>query len=300
MVMVDNAWDWLANLERLWPFKTTRDGVKYVAGATGWGLLWSSLGSSPYFTTMGLWPAPEPQQVWDYVNRLPHLDEALDGAARHDPLLPNRRRVGSIFKEQFPEGKDRIAFSMSVRWLASSDERCFEDVIAAVKEVVTEVPGIPAPVVEQQAILFALSLMSWAYDEAGLQRFLHKGGMQEAGRRTHLALLRAIERAASRELGANRGRTVRPDFVVSLEREREEGRDYSLFDRGFEEVEWRMQLESVAINAPPAQRDALGIYLEAEKTGTSINETAKAHGRDPATVRNNFKALSRKHRRLPK
>jgi hypothetical protein len=280
VIVVDKEPDWLESLEGLWPFETHRHAVRYLAGAVGYCLLWCLVV-----------PEAERQQVWDRVELLPHLDEACCAVLQQGGWLPTRGRVGRIITEQFKEREERRAFAMSIRWLVSDDTPYTEYVAKETVGVAKEVFGMRTSVMGQEAMIFALWMMSFAHDDTFGRDF--EGRFSEAGRRIHSAFRRAIERAANRELGANRGRTV---TLLSLEELGENGPEDSMFSQGFEEVEWRMLLESVTQNASPAQREAVEIYLEAGKTGSSIKETATAHGRDPAAVRNNFMAFSRKYR----
>lgn len=64
--------------------------------------------------------------------------------------------------------------------------------------------------------------------------------------------------------------------------------------RGYEDVDARMVLEAIHDSLAPAQKEALEMYLEAEISGRTIANVARAWGKDPNLVRNNFQALKRK------
>ena len=63
--------------------------------------------------------------------------------------------------------------------------------------------------------------------------------------------------------------------------------------RDYEEIEALMDLEAIRLAAPPAQRDAIDIFLEAEQAGVPVAEICHERGRDPNLVRNNLQALKR-------
>jgi hypothetical protein len=61
--------------------------------------------------------------------------------------------------------------------------------------------------------------------------------------------------------------------------------------QAFEKAESLMMLESIYNAAPPAQREALELHYEAEKTGRFLADLCRERGKDPNLVRNNFQAL---------
>jgi hypothetical protein len=62
---------------------------------------------------------------------------------------------------------------------------------------------------------------------------------------------------------------------------------------GYEEVDQRLTILAIYEAAPPAQREALILYLSAQTAGRSVADTCRQYGRDPNVVRNNFQALKR-------
>jgi len=56
-------------------------------------------------------------------------------------------------------------------------------------------------------------------------------------------------------------------------------------------VEQRQVLQELLDELPAAQREAVGIHLEAQKSSRTVADVARERGRDPNLVRNNFAAL---------
>ena len=65
----------------------------------------------------------------------------------------------------------------------------------------------------------------------------------------------------------------------------------------YDEIEQRLLLDTISDQAPPAQREAIEIYLEAARSGRSIQDVSSERGRDPVVVRNNMAALKRRLRK---
>ena len=63
---------------------------------------------------------------------------------------------------------------------------------------------------------------------------------------------------------------------------------------GYEQIDWRLTLEAVHNEAPPAQQEAMEVYIEASTSGRSVHDVSKERGRDPVVVRNNLAALKRR------
>ncbi len=67
-------------------------------------------------------------------------------------------------------------------------------------------------------------------------------------------------------------------------------------ENGFQEADARLRLEQLIIVLPEKQREAVEFQWEAENSRLSLEEVARGHGKDPARVRENFKAVQRKYR----
>ena len=67
--------------------------------------------------------------------------------------------------------------------------------------------------------------------------------------------------------------------------------------QGYEEIDQRMVLQAVYNNAPNAQQEAMRLYWDAEVSGDTVADLARAQGKDPNVVRNNFQALKRRVKR---
>lgn len=65
---------------------------------------------------------------------------------------------------------------------------------------------------------------------------------------------------------------------------------------GYADVDARLTLEALLRDVPSKQREAVELYLEAERTGISVEELARRRGLKGVTVRNNFKAFANKQR----
>jgi len=68
----------------------------------------------------------------------------------------------------------------------------------------------------------------------------------------------------------------------------------SLSMRGYEEIDWRLEYEALRDGLPPEQRKAVERYLEAKRTGDTIDDVCNRYGDNPVTVRNNFHEVKRK------
>lgn len=61
--------------------------------------------------------------------------------------------------------------------------------------------------------------------------------------------------------------------------------------QGPEEVDLRMTLDRIRESAPPAQQEAMDLYLESLESGKPLADICRELGKDPNLIRNNFQAL---------
>lgn len=61
----------------------------------------------------------------------------------------------------------------------------------------------------------------------------------------------------------------------------------------YEAAEWRMMWQACHDAAPPAQREAMQLYHEADETGRPLAELRRERSKDPNLACNNFQALKK-------
>jgi len=98
-----------------------------------------------------------------------------------------------------------------------------------------------------------------------------------------------LSRLMRREYGLGEGRDR--DSHVPVETEAEASKD-------LENLENRLVLDDIWDQAPPAQREAMELQIDAYSTGRTLADVARENDRDPNVVRNNLQALKRTVRKL--
>lgn len=131
----------------------------------------------------------------------------------------------------------------------------------------------------------------------GIAELLGYLGQQE--HRQELARY-VLARLLRQEYGLNRGRKVvdpsprtDEDGLTGSESPLENYRDAAA-DEDFQEADNQLLLEEVLKLASPAQLEAAQIYQQAEESGKPVADLCRSAGRDPNTVRNNFRAFQKK------
>jgi len=99
-------------------------------------------------------------------------------------------------------------------------------------------------------------------------------------------------------------RMMRREYSLGAGRDRESDapiEDQADTSNEFERLENRLDLktawEEIWDQAPPAQREAMRLQIEADSTGRTLADVARANDRDPNVVRNNLQAVKRSVRK---
>ena len=206
------------------------------------------------------------------------------------PRLPSRGRVGKAIEAEFPDRVGREQFALTVDFLAtrSQEESPGESKLyAEAARRLLQVSDSPQRV-EQTAISAARLCLRLASGSI-FSDMDHLAGFLLQLRRHYR---RRVERVASLELGADRSRTRQ---VVHLSSAEVVPQAYDPIAEFEERYDASGQLKLLMDSLSPAEAQALGVVLEAERSGETFTGVCRRLGLAPRTV---AKAKERAYRRL--
>ena len=188
---------------------------------------------------------------------------------------------------QYPRDAERRSFVTSVNFIATAALR-FEDETSLLHDL-AEASNQLAVGPDERILVLALMLLAFGFHDGFALSALDVLSFSASDiRRTHR---RILDRTADRELGTNRGRTIE---IESLDDEIPETR-LTWEDKGFKNVEDRLELEELLAPLSPAGRAAIGEWLEVDGDTAAFKERRREKGGSPQAAE---RALKRALHRL--
>ena len=187
---------------------------------------------------------------------------------------------------QYSSDAERRDFVTSINFLATNALRLDDESIAVhdVTELLNKLSAGP----DERALALACTLLAFGFQDGVDLALLDLLSWSVSDMRDNHR--RILDRTADRELGTNRGRTIEIDSLDEIPETR-----LTWQDRGFENVDDRLELEKILAPLSPAERAAIREWLEVDGDTAAFKEMRREKGGSPQAGE---RALKRARQRL--
>ena len=195
-------------------------------------------------------------------------------------------RRWQVFVLQYPSETERRDFVTSINFLATNALR-LDDESTAVHDL-TELLNKLSVGPDERALALACTLLTFGFHDGFDLALLDLLSWSVSDMRDHHR--RILDRTADRELGTNRGRTIEIDSLDATP-----DAQLTWQDRGFKNVDDRLELEQILAPLSPAERAAIREWLEVDGDTAAFKEMRREKGGSPQAGE---RALKRARQRL--